>query len=252
MGRRIIVANDGDELAIMAGDVLIDLTVQAIDQRGRAVILVSGGTSVWSSYENFGKAKAIDWSKVYVFWGDDRFVEPGNPYSNYTLVRESLLVNADGLPRENIFPINYKASTPTACAEEYSEAIRRFFHLAPGEWPVFDLAQNGMGPDGHTASIFPHTPAALIDDKIAVANHAGLKPWVDRITLTLPVFNRARAIVFVTAGPTKAEKLKTVIEGDPPVEEAPAAHIHPENGTVFWLVDQAAAAELTIPVDTKI
>jgi len=251
MSRRVIVVDDADKLSALAGQVLIDITVRAIDERGRALVLVSGGTSVRKSYEAYGRAKEIDWSKVFFFWGDDRFVEPENPYSNFALVRDALLANTIGLPKENVFPINVNAATPTACAEEYSQTISSFFGLAPGEWPVFDLAQNGMGPDGHTASLFPRTPAVSVSDKIAVANHAGLKPWVDRITLTFPVFNHTRTVLFITNGASKTATLKTVLEGMPTIEEMPAAHINPVHGQTIWLVDKAAAANLTIPTETE-
>jgi 6-phosphogluconolactonase len=191
----------------------------------------------------------IDWTKVFFFWGDDRFVEPTNPYSNYGLVKNSLLSNAVGLPPENVFPIAFDASTPAQCAELYAKKIQEFFELRDGEWPVFDLAQNGIGPDGHTASLFPNTPAALEDDKIAVANHAGLKPWVDRISLTLPVFNHARNVVFVTSGAAKATTVKTVLEGSPSRSEMPAAHVKPIGGTLFWLLDRDASANLSMPLE---
>jgi len=245
MSKKLIVASSADELSSQAGQLLIDITARAIEERGRAVILVSGGTSIWRSYEAYGQALSINWSKVFFFWGDDRFVEPDNPYSNYALVRDALFAHTSGLPKDNVFPINPDASDPDQCAAEYSDTIAKFFGLKPGEWPVFDLAQNGMGADGHTASLFPHTPGPLVTDKIAVAAHAGQKPYVDRITLTLPVFNHARNVLFITSGASKADTLKTVFEGSPAVDEMPAAHINPENGEVIWLVDEAAAAKLS-------
>ncbi len=248
--RRVIAASNAEQLSTLAGNILIDVTKKAVQNRGRAVILVSGGTSIWRSYEAFGKSTDVDWTKVFVFWGDDRFVEPENPYSNYGQVRDALLSHAKDLPKENVFPINSSASTPTQCAEEYSRTIKEFFDLADGQWPVFDLAQNGMGPDGHTASIFPHSPAVHVDDRIAVMNHASLKPWVDRITLTFPVFNHARTVLFITSGAAKATTLKEVLEGSPNPDERPAAHINPINGQVLWLIDESAASELTIPLET--
>jgi 6-phosphogluconolactonase len=250
MSKRVIVADGADQLSVLAGRILIEETSRAIDRRGRAVVLVSGGTSVWKAYEAYGRSDLIDWTKVFFFWGDDRFVEPENPYSNYALVRDSLLTFAKGLPVENVFSINYKADTPGQCAEQYSRTIQQFFNLGDDEWPTFDLAQVGMGADGHTASLFPHTPAVLVDDKLAVMNHAGLRPWVDRITLTLPVFNHVRTVLFITSGSSKTQTLKNVLEGSPTVEEMPAAHINPADGTVIWLADKAAAAELTIPIET--
>ena len=251
MNRRIIVAENAQSLSTIAGKVLIDVTARAIKERGRAVVLVSGGTSVWRYYEAYGESDQIDWKNVFFFWGDDRFVEPDNPYSNYAQVRDALLANTSGLPKENVFPINSYADNPTVCAEQYGRTIQEFFGLAAGEWPVFDLAQNGMGSDGHTASLFPHTSAALVTDKIAVMNHAGFKPWVDRITLTLPVFNHTRTVLFITSGPTKTATLKTVLEGSPSIEEMPAAHVKPENGQLIWLVDKAAATDLSCATESE-
>jgi 6-phosphogluconolactonase len=249
MVKRVIAAEDSEHLSKLAGDILIDVTAKAIDERGRAAVLVSGGSSVWRAYEAFGSSTEIDWTKVFFFWGDDRFVEPDNPYSNFGLVRDALFTHTKGLPKENVFPIDVNVETPAECAKEYSTTIRRFFDLPADGWPVFDLAQVGVGPDGHTASLFPHSTALHVDDQIAVMNHASHKPWVDRITLTFPVFNHCRTVLFLANGAGKADILKKVIEGDPMLDDAPAAYVRPPDGTVLWLLDKPAAAKLTGPVE---
>jgi 6-phosphogluconolactonase len=251
MKRRIIAAENADALHRLAAEILADITIKAIEARGRAVLLLSGGSTVRVPYERFGKSTLVDWSKVYIFWGDDRFVEPDNPYSNYGLARDTLIANAVMLPAKNIYPISFSAKTPAECAEQYSATIRDFFGLTVGEWPAFDLAQNGMGPDGHTASIFPHSTAVNSTDDIAVTDHAGLGPWVDRITLTFPVFNNARSVLFIAAGAPKADTLKSVLEESPTISDRPAAYIRPANGQVIWLIDKAAASKLADPLENK-
>jgi 6-phosphogluconolactonase len=136
------------------------------------------------------------------------------------------------------------APTPAEGARRYAATVRDFFGLADGEWPAFDLTLNGMGPDGHTASLFPHRSAVGETRRIAVMSHAGLAPWVDRVTLTLPVFNHARRVLFLAGGAAKADMLKQVLEGERNVKHWPAGGIDPEDGEAVWLLEPAVAAKL--------
>jgi 6-phosphogluconolactonase len=245
MSHKIFLFPDAPAIIRKAAAFISDRIQSAIRERNRCTLALSGGTSVGSVFELLAADPAIDWSKVFLFWGDDRFVERTNPHSSYKLAQEKLLSKAPGLPAANIFPVPVDAPTPTEGSKRYSETIRTFFKLAPNEWPRFDIAINGMGPDGHTASLFPHTPALDEQSEIAVMNHAGLSPWVDRVTLTFPVFNHARCVLFVVTGANKAQTLKTVLEGEPDIHDFPSHGIQPADGEVIWLLDPAAAALLT-------
>jgi 6-phosphogluconolactonase len=215
-----------------------------IKDRGRCTLALSGGRSVGEVFELLAADQTIDWSKVFLFWGDDRFVEPTNPHSSYKLAEEKLLRKLPNFPKSNVFPVPVNAATPAEGAKLYSETIRTFFGLKTGEWPRFDVAINGMGPDGHTASLFPHSPALDIRDEIAVMNHAGLSPWVDRVTLTFPVFNHARCVLFMASGAAKSGTLKVILEGEQNIHEHPSQGIAPAEGEIIWLLDPGAAQQL--------
>jgi 6-phosphogluconolactonase len=144
----------------------------------------------------------------------------------------------------NVFRIPTENPDAAAAAEAYEQTLRKFFQLGPAEFPVFDLVLLGMGPDGHTASLFPGSAGLHEKARLVIAN------WVDkmktsRLTLTLPVLNAARCVAFLVSGTDKAAVLKTVLEEDAPAEQYPSKLIRPNNGKLIWLVDRAAASALT-------
>jgi 6-phosphogluconolactonase len=131
-----------------------------------------------------------------------------------------------------------------AAAEAYEQTLRKFFQLEPGQVPIFDLILLGMGPDGHTASLFPNSPGLQEKTRLVIAN------WVDklktsRLTMTLPVLNAARSVAFLVSGTDKATVLRTVLEEDAPAEQYPSKLVRPTNGRLIWFVDRAAASELS-------
>jgi 6-phosphogluconolactonase len=144
----------------------------------------------------------------------------------------------------NVFRIAVENPDAAAAAQAYEQTLRKFFQLGPGEVPTFDLILLGMGPDGHTASLFPGTAGLQEQSRLVIAN------WVDklkasRITLTLPVLNAARCVVFLVSGTDKATVLRTVLEEDVPAEQYPSKLVRPSNGKLIWLVDRAAASALS-------
>jgi 6-phosphogluconolactonase len=148
------------------------------------------------------------------------------------------------IPPANIFRIPGENPDASAAAEAYEQTLRKFFAVAPGEFPRFDLILLGMGPDGHTASLFPETAALQEKSRLVVAN------WVEkmktsRITLTLPVLNAARRVAFLVSGADKAAVLHEVLEGNAPGEKYPSKLVRPSQGKLIWFVDRAAASELT-------
>ncbi|HEX8088959.1 MAG TPA: 6-phosphogluconolactonase, partial [Blastocatellia bacterium] len=192
----------------------------------------------------------VPWSSIYFFWGDERCVPPNHRDSNYRMAFETLLSKAP-VPSENIFRMRAEDPDPDRAAEDYSRTLREFF-LAPAtksataplaNMPRLDLVLLGMGPDGHTASLFPHTPALDDGEHIAVANFVE-KLNARRITLTAAAINNARNVTFVVAGEDKAEALRNVIEGGYQPELYPSQLIRPRGGTLLWMVDEAAAARL--------
>lgn len=211
---------------------------QAVAARGRFSVALSGGSTPRALYERLASAEfsgRIPWQDVHLFWGDERCVLPDHADSNYRMVAESLLGQVP-LPAENIHRIHGEL-TPHEAAAHYEVGLRAFF----GSTPVFDLALMGMGDDGHTASLFPDSPALAESAcwAVAVEHTAPPPPLVSRVTLTFEVFNAARRVVFLVTGAGKAQKLAEIRRG----ADLPAGRIRPPSGDLLWLVDEAAAEQ---------
>jgi len=169
-------------------------------------------------------------------------VGPTDPESNYRMADEAMLSKVS-VPPGNVFRIPAENPDAAAAAQAYEHTLRKFFQVDSGI-PRFDLILLGMGPDGHTASLFPGTAALHEKSKLVVAN------WVDklkthRLTFTLPLLNAAREVAFLVSGVDKAAVLKTVLEDDAPAEQYPAKLVRPTDGKLIWLLDRAAASALT-------
>jgi 6-phosphogluconolactonase len=181
---------------------------------------------------------------MYFFFGDERHVGPKDPESNYRMADETMLSKVP-VPPGNVFRIPAENPDASAAADAYEKTLVKFFTLAPGSVPQFDLVLLGMGPDGHTASLFPGTRALQERSRLVIAN------WVEklkanRITLTLPVLNAARCVMFLVSGTDKAAALHSVLESDAPEEQYPSKMIRPTEGRLIWMVDRAAASELKL------
>jgi 6-phosphogluconolactonase len=179
----------------------------------------------------------IDWSSVYIFFGDERSVPPHHEDSNLKMASEVLL---DHVPVANVHRIQGELP-PEEAAEAYEEELRKFFQTE--DVPRFDLILLGIGADGHTASLFPWTAALEVHDRWVVANPVP-RLGTTRITLTLPVINAARAVIFLVAGEDKAEALREILEGDADPHAYPAKLIQPP-GEPEWMLDQSAASLLS-------
>ena len=214
----------------------------AIAERGRCTVALSGGSTPKSLYSLLAaKHAAFDWTRTFLFFGDERHVPPDHPDSNYRMVAETLLSRIL-IPVGNVFRVKTENPDAAAAALEYENNLRRFFALGPGEFPRFDLILLGMGPDGHTASLFPGSEGLKEQSRMVIAN------WVDkfkthRITFTFPVLNNAAEVMFLASGPDKADMVQQVLEGmnRPPY---PSQQVLPKDGTLLWLLDEAAAAKL--------
>ena len=204
--------------------------------------MLAGGSTPKAAYEILARdfAETVDWGRTHVFFGDERTVPPDHEDSNYRMAREALLdhVSIGGVHRMR------GELPPEEAAASYEDELRGFFGAE--EPPRFDLVLLGIGEDGHTASLFPETSALEVTDRLVVANPV-LKLDTTRITLTAPVLNAARAVIFLVVGGGKAEALKEILEGDADPRRYPAKLVRPE-GNLIWMVDRAAAGFLSSPL----
>jgi 6-phosphogluconolactonase len=228
-----------------AAEEVIRNATDAVAQRGRFTIALSGGSTPKNLYTLIAAnaSTTLPWNQMFFFWGDERHVPPDSPDSNYRMAQEALLSKVP-IPPANIFPVPAENPDASQAAEDYEQTLQKFFAVAPGEFPRFDLILLGMGPDGHTASLFPETAALQEKSRLVVAN------WVEklggsRITFTLPLLNAARCIAFLVSGTDKAAALHEVLEGNAPAEKYPSRLVQPREGKLIWFVDRAAASGLS-------
>jgi 6-phosphogluconolactonase len=233
------VYGSSEELAVAAAREFAARAEEAIEERGRFAVVLAGGSTPETLYGILARdyIGRIDWSKVYVFFGDERSVPPHHEDSNLKMASEALL---DHVPVGNVHRIRGELP-PDEAAEAYEEELRKFFQT--DDVPRFDLILLGIGADGHTASLFPETSAIEVHDRWVVANPV-LKLDTTRITLTIPVINAARAVIFLVAGEDKAEALVEILEGEADPRAYPAKLIQPPGGPE-WMVDQSAASLLS-------
>jgi len=204
-------------------------------------VALSGGSTPRVLYELLANAgepfrDQIAWDQTHFFFTDERHVPPDDPDSNYRMVNEAMFSRIP-VPKQNIHRVPAENQVAGDAAKEYETDLRKFFGAAI---PAFDLILLGLGEDGHTASLFPHSPALNETQRLVVA------PFVEklnsyRITLTLPVLNNGKSVVFLVTGASKAEILNEIIKTKRNPDLYPAQAISPTNGAVSWLVDNAAA-----------
>lgn len=237
------VFDQAGNVAVAAANGLVAIAKAAIAERGRFTVALSGGSTPTSAYQLLASEKyksEIDWSKTHIFFGDERSVPPDDPQSNYRMVNEALLSRVL-VPVENIHRIKGVGDV-VANARLYEDEMRTYFDEAL--FPRLDLVLLGMGEDGHTASLFPGTPALQEQSAWVTAN------WVEklaahRITLTAPAINHAAHIIFLVTGQNKAERLREVLEGEYDPARLPAQLIKPVDGSLEWFIDKAASASLS-------
>jgi 6-phosphogluconolactonase len=216
--------------------------VKAIEKKVFTAAL-SGGSTPKPLYEILGNAAfagLVQWTNVQLFQVDERSVPPDDPESNYRLIRGTMLESL-ALPKGNFHRMQAERPDREQAARDYAEELGSVLAPAPGEFPHLDLVYLGMGPDGHTASLFPGSPA-LEEQKLWVASNYVAKLQAYRLTLTLPVLNAAAHVIFMVTGADKAGALREVLEG--PAGRLPAQRIQPVYGDVSWFVDRDAASLL--------
>ena len=232
---------DTQSLAEAAARHFVDQAHKNISTHGQFNVALSGGTTPRVMHSILAAAfrDEVDWSKVCFFWGDERSVPPDHPGSNYHMAYETLLKPLS-IDSQQIHRIQAELS-PEEAAHKYEQAIRHHLH---DKSTRLDLIFLGMGDDGHTASLFPGTNALDENENWVVTNQIEkLNTW--RITLTAPFINAAKQVTFLVAGESKASALKKVLEGPRETTTYPSQLIQPNNGSLLWLLDQAAASQLT-------
>ena len=233
------------ELSEAAAEEVLRDANNAVKERGRFTFALSGGSTPKALFNLLATnaRNALPWDRMFFFWGDERHVPPTDPESNYRMANEAMLSKVP-IPPANVFRVPTENPDAAAAATDYEKNLRKFFRLEPGAVPKFDLILLGMGPDGHTASLFPGTTGLQEKAHLFIAN------WVEklkthRLTFTLPVLNAARRVAFLVSGVDKAPALKAVLEDNVLGEQYPAKLVHPAPGGLVWFIDRAAASDLS-------
>ncbi len=243
-----------EEMALASARLFAARVEQAVAARRIARMAISGGSTPKATFKILADPAhpflaTVPWAKLQLYWVDERCVGPNDPDSNFGMTRD-LLLSKTPIPAENVFRMEGELD-PEQAASRYESVLRNSMKLEGAESPAFDLLTLGMGPDGHTASLFPHTPALDEMGRLVVANHVAQKEtW--RITLTWPVINQAGEVAFEVEGAGKAEILAEVLTGPRDPERLPSQLIRPASGKLLFLLDEAAAAELPVPTDSGV
>jgi 6-phosphogluconolactonase len=239
----IRISNDSAELFKAGAAEFALLAASAVHRKGSFSVALSGGSTPKGLYTLLAskQAPAVPWAETSIFFSDERFVPPDDPESNFRMANQTLLSKVP-LPSANVFPMRTEQSNPEEVAVQYESAIENHFASRPGQIPTFDLILLGLGPDGHTASLFPGSAALEEHNHLVVSN------WVEkfkayRLTFTYPIINHAASVIFLVSGSDKAEIVEEVFEH--PEAKLPAQGVMPSNGKLLWLIDRNAASQLS-------
>jgi 6-phosphogluconolactonase len=242
------IVENAEALSRAAADVIVAQTAKILQVQDSFTIALSGGSTPRRLYRllagDVSYRHQLNWERIHLFWGDERHVPMSHPDNNYWMAHEAMLSKLP-VPATNVHRVLTENPDASVVAEEYEEELLTFFHLEEGELPRFDCVLLGMGPDGHTASLFPGTTAVHEQERLVVAN------WVEkfqthRITMTAPVLNNAKCIIFLISGEEKADTLRQVLQGEKRPDQLPSQLIEPTQGELLWLVDKRAAQSLTL------
>ncbi len=241
-----VIWPDPAALALASARNFAEKVESAVARRGVARVAISGGSTPQAAFKLLADpahrfANTIPWDKLQLYWVDERCVPPDHPESNYGVCKK-LLLDQVGLPAGNIHRMEGELD-PEEAASRYESELRNSMKLEGAESPAFDLLLLGMGDDGHTASLFPHTEGLNEIGRLCIANHVPQKDaW--RITLTWPVINQSAEVVFEIAGAAKTERVAEVFAGPRDPERLPSQLIRPSNGRLLVQLDEVAAAKL--------
>ena len=238
----IIIENHVDHLGKKGAKIFQNIVVDCARRQRNCTIALSGGSSPRPMYQTLSNEpylSGIPWENIEIFWVDERCVPVNDPMSNYGTAKKDLLDNVP-IPWNHVHPMPGEAQ-PERGALEYQHELVNFFQLEGGRLPVFDLIFLGMGADGHTASLFPGH-GTLNEKKQMIVPVQGGDPYISRLTMTFPVLNHARNVVFLVSGREKAETVKTIFESKD--NTLPGCKVKPEKGELIWLLDSEAASLL--------
>jgi 6-phosphogluconolactonase len=243
----IRVFDNLQQLASAAADEFVARARGAIEHHGRFTVALSGGSTPQALHADLAERtakdpKLLDWSHVEIFFGDERHVPPDHPDSNFRMANETLLSKVP-IPPTHVHRMRCENPDAAQAAAEYDQELAKSFDLkTEDQLPPFDLILLGMGPEGHTASLFPGTPAVQELKKRVVANWVPkLNTW--RVTFTRPVINQAECVLLMVCGRDKAAALREVLGAGSP-DQYPVKYVRPTHGQLIWMVDKAAASQL--------
>lgn len=232
---RVRIADSPGELVRAVAEAIASRAGEVLSRQQRFSLALSGGNTPRALYRLLAEEfrTRVEWQRVHLFWGDERYVPHDHPASNFRMARETLIEPLN-IPPDNVHPMPTDVPRPDEAARLYEQELRAFF----GEVPRFDLILLGMGPDGHTASLFPGTPALQEYQRWVTVGEATAEPRV-RLTLTLPVLNAAQAVYFLVTGADKAEMVRRILVER---EHLPAALVSPKEGELVWWLDKDASS----------
>ncbi len=236
MQKVVEVLADKEQLVARSLEIILSELETALKQRDRFTLVLSGGSTPKPLYKQLA-AQSLPLDKIHIFWGDERYVPADHPDSNQRMAREAWLDQVP-FPPSHIHPMPTLSNDPVTDAQQYEADLQQFFGSTAGEFPQFDLMLLGMGDDAHTASLFPKTPALEVRDHLVTVGEKSGQP---RITLTVPVINQARCVVFMVAGENKRPALAQVFAETADETMYPSRLIQPQ-GQLYWLLDQGAGA----------
>ena len=243
----IRILPDANAVAQTAADEFVKLAREAIQRKGTFMVALSGGSTPKMLYSLLADrtqkhtGPEIPWAQIHLFWGDERHVPPDHADSNYRMANEAMISKIP-IPAQNVHRVQAENNDATAAAADYDETLVKVFNLSDKQLPRFDLILLGMGPDGHTASLFPGSSGVQELSNRVIPN------WVQkfnslRITFTRPVLNNAAEVLLLVCGSDKAPALSEVMgAGDP--NTYPVKYVQPTDGKLMWLLDRAAAGRL--------
>lgn len=240
MNKTVEILPDLSALVARALELTLQRAEDAIAARGRFTIALAGGSTPRPLYEAIAQ-QPLPWEQIYVFWGDERYVPADHPDSNQGMARRAWLDRVQ-TPEQNIYAMPTLENDPQISADQHERQLQDFFHTAPGEFPSLDLVLLGMGDDGHTASLFPHTAALDVSDRLITVGNKDGQP---RLTFTAPLINHARCVLFMVTGANKQPALAQVFAPEGDAKSYPSRLIQPQ-GELWWLLDAAAGAAIAL------
>ncbi|MBE9010324.1 6-phosphogluconolactonase [Pseudanabaenaceae cyanobacterium LEGE 13415] len=233
MNPHIEILSDLPTLVDRALELVLEKLNAAIASRNIATIALAGGSTPKPLYEKLAQQE-FPWDKLHVFWGDERYVPADHPDSNQRMARLAWLDRVP-IPAENIHPMPTSENDPAIAAQKHEAELQSFFNSQPGEFPAFDVILLGIGDDAHTASLFPHTDALKIRDRLITVGNKDGNP---RITFTAPFINAAHRVIFMVAGANKYHALTQIFADEADEMTYPARLINPQ-GDLWWLLEQS-------------